>query len=156
MTLQCLNTTQPNYGKFEIVCQNEHHVLRRYIESTEDLTDNYTIEFFTFDELYSHIYHYKQNFDKNNGRITSIDYLLISIRIIQPLQVFDALKKLRPMHEPTVITLNTLGKARPTKDSKEKVEKAGTNDKNKTKNPTSQENSIKSLEDLRTVSYTFS
>ncbi|CAF3564887.1 unnamed protein product [Rotaria socialis] len=112
LTLKSLNPTQPNYGKFEIACKNEHHILRRYIESMEDLNDSYNVEFFTFDELYSHIYHYKPNFDNNNARIASVDYLLFSIQIVQPLQVFDVLKKIKRITEPTIITLNTLGKTR--------------------------------------------
>ncbi|CAF3050253.1 unnamed protein product, partial [Rotaria sp. Silwood2] len=46
LTLKSLNPIQPNYGKFEIICQKKHHILRRYIESMEDLTNSYTIEFF--------------------------------------------------------------------------------------------------------------
>ncbi|CAM4817749.1 unnamed protein product [Rotaria magnacalcarata] len=146
LTLKSLNPTQPNYGKFEIACKNEHHILRRYIESMEDLNDSYNVEFFTFDELYSHIYHYKPNFDNNNARIASVDYLLFSIQIVQPLQVFDVLKKIKRITEPTIITLNTLGKAR----NKNEENKPLVTDN---RSPTSQENPVTSRDTTRTIDH---
>jgi hypothetical protein len=101
-----------------MICKNEHNILRRYIDSMEDLTDSYTIEFFTLDELSANIYHYKQNFNENNGRSVIVDYLLISIQIIQPLQHSDILKKVKRIVEPTIISLNSIGNHRNKKQDK--------------------------------------
>ena len=74
--------------------------------------DNYSIEFFTLDELSANIYKYKQNINENNGRFVIIDYLLFSIQIIQPLQPSDILKKFKRIIEPTIISLNSTGNVR--------------------------------------------
>lgn len=95
----------------------------------EDLNENEPIEFFTLDELSTNIYKYKQNLNENNGRIISIDYLLLSIQIIQPLQAYDILKKLKRIIEPTIISLNKLGNNRQKKEQRKK-----------SKSPVSQEN----------------
>jgi hypothetical protein len=58
LTLKFPYAPQPNYGKFEIICKNKHNLLRPYIETIEDLMDNYSIEFFTLDELSANIYKY--------------------------------------------------------------------------------------------------
>ncbi|CAF3780196.1 unnamed protein product, partial [Rotaria sordida] len=155
LILKSLNPIQPNYGKFEIICQKEHHILRRYIESMEDLTDNYTIEFFTLDELSTNIYSYKQNFNKNNGRLVTIDYILLSIQIIQPLQDFNILKKIKRINEPTIISLNTTGKNSHKKEenllksTKEQHTKSIIVDHKKLKSPVSQENTIITSDDTR-------
>ncbi|CAF1155361.1 unnamed protein product [Rotaria sordida] len=155
LILKSLNPIQPNYGKFEIICQKEHHILRRYIESMEDLTDNYTIEFFTLDELSTNIYSYKQNFNKNNGRLVTIDYILLSIQIIQPLQDFNILKKIKRINEPTIISLNTTGKISHKKEEnllkspKEQHTKSIIVDHKKLKSPVSQENTIITSDDTR-------
>jgi hypothetical protein len=153
LTLKSSDALQPNYGKFEIICKNEHHLLRRYTESIEDLMDNYSIEFFTLDELSANIYKYKQNFNENNGRLVIIDYLLFSIQIIQPLQPNDILKKFKCIIEPTIISLNNTANVR-NKSSKEKRTKS-MNTRNKIpKSPVSQETvRTTSWEETRTVGY---
>ncbi|CAF2679342.1 unnamed protein product [Rotaria sp. Silwood2] len=159
LTLKSLNPIQPNYGKFEILCQNEHNILRRYIESIEDLTDNYTIEFFTLNELSRNIYPYKQNFDKNNGRVVTIDYLLLSIQIVQPLQGFDILKKIKRINEPIIISLNPTGKVRNKKEenllksTKEQHNKSIAIEHKKLKSPASQENTTTTSDDTRITNH---
>lgn len=157
MTLKSSNTGQPNYGKFEIRCKNEHNILRRYIESMEDLTDNYSIEFFTLDDLSANIYKYKQNFNENNGRFLIIDYLLLSIQIIQPLQSFDIFKKIKRIIEPTIISLNNAGNVRNKKEeksSKKQRTKSVITRNKKLKSPVSQENlRTTSWDEARTVGY---
>ncbi|CAF1612596.1 unnamed protein product [Rotaria sp. Silwood1] len=155
LTLKSLNSIEPNYGKFEIICQNEHHILRRYIESIENLTDNYTIEFFTLNELSTNIYPYKQNFDKNNGRVVNIDYILLSIQIIQPLQGFDILKKIKRINEPTIISLNTTGKVhnkkeeKSLKSTKEQHNKSIVIEHEKLKSPINRDNTITTWNNTR-------
>ena len=161
LTLQAPNSIQPNYGKFEITCQNEHNILRRFIESMEDLSDNYTIEFFTFDELSVNIYHYRENFNKNNGRILTEDFLLFSIHIIQPLQGLDILKKIKRTKEPTIISLNSTGKIPKKKQEnslkkpKEQTNEPVITENKKTKSPINQDDSTTrtSLDNTQTVRY---
>jgi len=148
VTVQCSNPAQFNYGKFEIICPNEHNILRRYIESMEDLTDNYSIEFFSLDELSMNIYKYKQNFQEVNGRFLIIDYVLISIRIVQPLNPADVFRKMKNTVEPTIISLNL-----PTKKRVQNEKRA----RSIIKSPVSQQNlRTTSWEDTRLVKIHFS
>ncbi len=134
LTLKSFNESQFNYGKFEIICKNEHNILRRYIDSMEDLADNYPIEFFTLDDLSSNIYKYKQNVNENNGRFIIVDYLLLSIQITQPFQLSDILKKVKRIIEPTIISLNNTGNVRNKKRTKSMITQH-----QKSKSPVSQD-----------------
>lgn len=133
LALQCSNHSQPNYGKVEIICQKDHNVLRRYNDSIEDLTENYSVEFFTLDELSANIYKYKEN--ENNGRSESIEYLLISIRIVQPYRPSKKSKQAQPLPEPTVISLNNTGNVRQKKPVKEKRTKSTVAKKREVESP---------------------
>jgi hypothetical protein len=108
-TLKCSDFIHANYGKIELICKNEHSVLRRFTQTFEDLADNYTMEFFNFDELSSNIYTYRHDFNENNGRFFTIDYLLFTIQIVQPLERMNVPKNIKRITEPTIISLNSTG-----------------------------------------------
>ncbi|CAF0840410.1 unnamed protein product [Rotaria sordida] len=109
LTIKCSDFIHANYGKVEIICKNEHNILRRYTQSFEDLSDNYTMEFFSLDELATNIYNYRHDFNETNGRYFTIDYLLFSIQIVQPLQRSSVPKNIKRIVEPTMISLNNSG-----------------------------------------------
>jgi hypothetical protein len=67
------------------------------------------MEFFNFDELSSNIYNYRHDFNENNGRFFTIDYLLFTVQIVQPLQRADVPKNIKRIVEPTIISLNASG-----------------------------------------------
>lgn len=108
-TIKCSNLMQANYGKYELSCKYERNVLRRFIQTFEDFTDNYTIEFFSLDELLANVFSYRHDFNENNGRFFTIDYLLFTIEIVQPLQRSDVPKNIKRITEPTVISLANSG-----------------------------------------------
>ena len=110
LTVKCSDMIRANYGKVELACKCEHNVLRRYTQSYEDLTDNYTIEFFTLEELAPNVYKYRHDFNENNGRFFTVDYLLFNIQIVQPLQRANVPKSIKRVVEPTVISLSSTGK----------------------------------------------
>lgn len=110
LTLKCANSVQGNYGKVEIICKNEHNVLRRFMPDFQDLEDNYTFEFFTLEELASNIYTYRHDYSQRHGRYFTVEYLLLQIRIIQPLQPADLPRYIKRVQEPTVISLKSTGK----------------------------------------------
>lgn len=110
LTIKCSDMIRANYGKVELACKCEHNVLRRYTQSYEDLTDNYTIEFFTLEELAPNVYKYRHDYNENNGRFFTIDYLLLNIQIVQPLQRANVPKSIKRVIEPTVISLSSTGK----------------------------------------------
>ncbi|CAF4722544.1 unnamed protein product, partial [Rotaria sp. Silwood2] len=97
--------------------------------------------FFTFDELSTNIYPYKQNFDKIMD------------------DFFDILKKIKRINEPTIISLNTTGKVSNKKEenllksTKEQHTKSIVVDHKKLKSPVSQENTITTSDDTRIVRY---
>jgi hypothetical protein len=109
LTIKCSDVIHANYGKVELMCKYEHNILRRYTQSFEDLADNYTIEFFNLDELSSNIYTYRHDFNENNGRFFTIDYLLFTVQIVQPLQSANVPKSIKRLVEPTLISLNSTG-----------------------------------------------
>ncbi|CAF3400601.1 unnamed protein product [Rotaria sp. Silwood1] len=109
LTIKCSDFIHANYGKVEMICKNEHNVLRRYTQSFEDLADNYTMEFFSLDELSTNVYSYRHDFNETNGRFFTIDYLLFSIQIVQPLQRSSVPKNIKRVVEPTMISLNSNG-----------------------------------------------
>ncbi|CAF1229363.1 unnamed protein product [Rotaria magnacalcarata] len=109
LTIKCSDFIHANYGKVEMICKNEHNVLRRYTQSFEDLADNYTMEFFSLEELTTNIYSYRHDFNETNGRFFTIEYLLFSIQIVQPLQRIDVPKSIKRVVEPTMISLNSNG-----------------------------------------------
>lgn len=109
ITIKCSDFIHANYGKVELICKNEHNVQRRYTQAFEDLADNYTMEFFTLDELSPNIYTYRHDFNENNGRFFTIEYLLFTIQIVQPLQRSDVPKTIKRVVEPTTISLTTTG-----------------------------------------------
>jgi hypothetical protein len=92
-----------------MICKNEHNILRRFTQSFEDLADNYTIEFFPLDELSANIYTYRHDFNENNGRFFTVDYLLFTIQIVQPLQRADVPRSIKRIVEPTMISLTSNG-----------------------------------------------
>lgn len=110
LTIKCSDMIRANYGKVELRCKYEQNVLRRYTQSYEDLMDNYTIEFFTLEELAANVYKYRHDFNENNGRFFTIDYLLFNIQIVQPLQKANVPKSIKRVVEPTVISLTSTGK----------------------------------------------
>ena len=110
LTLKSAEMIHGNYGKVEIVCKNERNVLRRFIPTFEDLADDFTLEFFTLDELGPNIYSYRHDFNENNGRFFTTQYLLFSVQVIQPLQPTDVPKRITRIVEPTIISLTTSGK----------------------------------------------
>ena len=109
LTIKCSDVIHANYGKVELICKYEHNVLRRFTQSFEDLADNYTMEFFNLEELAANIYTYRHDFNENNGRFFTIDYLLFSIQIVQPLQRSHVPKSIKRVMEPTLISLNSTG-----------------------------------------------
>jgi hypothetical protein len=109
LTLKCSDCIHPNYGKVELICKYEHNMLRRYTQVFEDLADNYTIEFFSLDELSANIYTYRHDFNENSGRFFTIDYLLFTVQIVQPLQRSDVPKSIKRVVEPTIISLSSSG-----------------------------------------------
>jgi hypothetical protein len=109
ITIKCTDFIHANYGKVEIICKYEHNILRRYTQSFEDLADNYEVEFFSLDELSANIYTYRHDFNENNGRFFTIDYLLFTVQIVQPLQRADVPKSIKRVVEPTIISLNSIG-----------------------------------------------
>ena len=110
VTLKCAEMIQGNYGKVEIVCKNERNVLRRFIPTFEDLADDFTLEFFTLEELGPNIYSYRHNFNENNGRFFTTEYLLFSVQIVQVLQPPDVPRTTKRIPEPTIISLVSGGK----------------------------------------------
>jgi len=109
LTIKCSDFIRANYGKVELVCKYEHQILRRYTESFEDLTDNYTLEFYSLDELVENIYTYRHDFNENSGRYFTIEYLLFTVQIVQPLHHLDVPKSIKRVVEPTIISLNSVG-----------------------------------------------
>jgi hypothetical protein len=67
------------------------------------------MEFFSLDELSPNIYTYRHDFNENNGRFFTIDYLLFTIQIVQPLQRLNVPKSIKRIVEPTIISLNSSG-----------------------------------------------
>ena len=109
LTIKCSDFMNPNFGKYEIMCTNEHNVLRRFTQTFEDLADNYTVEFYTLDELSRNIYTYRHDFNENNGRFFTVEYLLFTIQIVQRLQRPNVPKNIKRVVEPTIISLNGNG-----------------------------------------------
>ena len=55
------------------------------------------------------IYTYRHDFNENNGRFFTIEYLLFTIQIVQPLQRSNVPKSIKRVTEPTIISLNGNG-----------------------------------------------
>lgn len=109
LTIKCSDFIHANYGKVEIICKNEHNVLRRFTQSFEDLADNYTMEFFSLEELSANVYSYRHDYNETNGRFFTIEYLLFSIQIVQQLQRNHVPKNIKRVIEPTMISLSSNG-----------------------------------------------
>ncbi|CAF0883263.1 unnamed protein product, partial [Didymodactylos carnosus] len=109
LTLKTNNYQHSNYAKVEIACKKDNQVLRKFTQSFEDLSENYITEFFTLDELSTNIYKYCYEFNENNGRFFTIEYILLSIQIVQQLSKHDFPRTVKRIIEPTMISLTQNG-----------------------------------------------
>lgn len=113
-----------NFGKVEIICKNDKNVLRRFSTDFEDLSDNFTVEFYSLEQLVQHIYVYRQDFSEFHGRFLTTEYLLFSIQIVQPLFNQEIFKSVQRLIEPTVFSLNSKTKVRSALKSPTKIRRA--------------------------------